>query len=189
MQIPLHVVSAADAPAARRGRYIVDFGNETVAGFTSRQVSEMLESERFRHIQVYKVLRTDDRGRREIVGVPRSRFGARESLLFMRRHRETAESDFVALREAAARRPPPCTLQWSWSLLVGGESHRPPYMLELSFPADSADEIGAWLVNIGFRGGDDVMSGNAAGHSGAGVVQTMDSTALPSDDEGPLATN
>jgi hypothetical protein len=37
------------------GLYVVDFGDHSGVGFTSEEVTELLDSEKFRDVKVYKI--------------------------------------------------------------------------------------------------------------------------------------
>jgi hypothetical protein len=53
-----------------KGLYVVDFGGRCGVGFTADEVAELLESEKFKDVKVYKIYKAYPDGRMELKGVP-----------------------------------------------------------------------------------------------------------------------
>lgn len=161
MEIALNVMNGPHAGKAEVGRYVVDFGHETVTGFTARQVAELLESEQFRQIKVYRIHHAYPDGRMELVGVPNVRFDAEDCFLFHRTTRDAAQADFDVLRDKASNQPPPCRARVHLTRLPGEPEQ---HVTAILFPAEYDNEMSAWLLRIGYAGGDTVESGTS--HAG-----------------------
>lgn len=84
MNLSLQVLNTRSVGTVRAGRYVVDFGHETVSGFTAREVAALLESEQFRDIRVYRIHNAYPDGRMELVGVDNTRFNLEDCFLFFR---------------------------------------------------------------------------------------------------------
>jgi hypothetical protein len=186
MEIALNVANEPPARKAEVGRYVVDFGHETVAGFTAREVAELLESEQFQRAKVFRIHNAYPDGRMEMVGVSNLRFHAEDCFLFYRHSMDTARSDFDALRDAALRQPPPCRARVQltrWSDEPGR------CVTALLYPAEYGDEMSAWLVRIGYQGGDTVEGGvsHAAGYAAMQDVIVLDRLQLWGTQDGRLA--
>jgi len=156
MEIPLTIMQApADAPRGV-GPYVVDFGDQTGVGLTAREVGELLESERNRHIRIYKIHQAYPDGRMELVGVSHARFGLEDCFIFYRSNAADSRADFEALGRAARQTPPPCRARVHLSELPGAAT---PHVVAILYPAEYADEMSAWLSGIGYDGGDLVDAG------------------------------
>ena len=51
------------------GLYVVDFGDRSSTGFTAAEVAELLESEKFKDVKVYKIHNAYPDGRLELKGI------------------------------------------------------------------------------------------------------------------------
>jgi hypothetical protein len=142
-----------DNPQRFRGLYIYDFGEWTAVGYTAEEIAILLEHERYRGGKIYKICRTSPDGQMELRGVSPQRFKLESGMFFSRSELEPARADFEALRAAAEKTPPPCR---AFLHLVERSTESGPYryLTALVFPAEHESEIGDWLTEVGFYGGD-----------------------------------
>ncbi|MHC5140428.1 MAG: hypothetical protein ACYSOD_00240, partial [Planctomycetota bacterium] len=56
------------------GLYVVDFGDHCGVGYVAEEVAELLESERFSDVQVYRVHRANPDGTMELKGINKETF-------------------------------------------------------------------------------------------------------------------
>ena len=73
-----------------KGLYVVDFGDHSGVGFTAEEVAELLESEKFKDIKVYKIYRAYPDGKMELKGVPNSIFELEAGMFFYESDESTA---------------------------------------------------------------------------------------------------
>ncbi|MCK6485250.1 MAG: hypothetical protein HUU22_17425 [Phycisphaerae bacterium] len=156
MNLSLQVLNTRSVGTVRAGRYVVDFGHETVSGFTAREVAALLESEQFRDIRVYRIHNAYPDGRMELVGVDNTRFNLEDCFLFFRAAATQARADFDALRGAADRDPPPCRARVHLAKLPDAPR---PHVVAMLFPAEYADDVSAWLLRNDLQPGDVVEGG------------------------------
>ncbi|MCJ7777838.1 MAG: hypothetical protein MUP16_05945, partial [Sedimentisphaerales bacterium] len=90
------------------GLYIFDFGDHVGVGFTSEEVAELLESEKYKDGKVYKIHRAYPDGRLELKGVRAESFQLEAGMFFYASDLETAKSDFKRLVDLAVKTAPPC---------------------------------------------------------------------------------
>jgi hypothetical protein len=145
-------------PARYTGLYIVDFGDHVSAGYTAREVSFLLDDERFAGARVYQIHRVHPDGGLDLRGVTTPDFGTQEAMLFFRRDASAARSDFDTLVRLAARTPPPCAVAVELTSLHDTADA----LTALRYSAESSAALGAWLNAIGFAGGDRVEGGRSA---------------------------
>ena len=140
------------------GLFVFDFGDWTATGCTAAEVAILLESERFRAGKVYRIQRVTPDGRMELRGVPNERFQLESGLMFFRERAPAATDDFRTLTMLAEATPPPCRafLQLADRGEDAGASR---YVVALVYPAEFEDDVAAWLLEIGFAGGDTVEGG------------------------------
>jgi hypothetical protein len=135
------------------GLYVFDFGDWTAVGYTAEEIALLLESDQYRDGKVYKIVRANPDGTLELRGVSGTRFRAESGLFFNRAALNTARADFAELRRLASTEPPPCRA----SLQL---AERPPagavarYVTALIYPAEYEDELGRWLLDANYQGGD-----------------------------------
>jgi len=158
MQHSLEILQPTAAPAAapRAGDFVVDFGGETVVGLSARQVAALLDSEKFSHIKIFRIHRATPDGRMELVGVSRERFQLEDGFVFFRATEAAARGDFERLEALAAATPPPCRARLHLVRLPDVDR---PCVTALLYPAEYSEEFSAWLMGIGFDGGDRVEGG------------------------------
>lgn len=161
-----------DAPRYR-GLYAVDFGGSSAVGYTADEVALLLESEQYRGIKVYKIVRAAPNGAMELRGVSHERFGLESGMFFLRKGAAAAERDFADLLALAEREAPPARAFVQWGELSGGtgggmglpgaaaaaERAERQFVTALIYPAEYEDEMAAWLSAGGYAGGDFVEGG------------------------------
>jgi hypothetical protein len=144
---------ALENSSCYRGLYVYDFGEWTAVGYTAEEIAVLLESEAYAHGQVYRIQRIQPDGSMELRGVSAERFKLESGLFFWRSTRDEAEADFRSLLSAAQHSPPPCraALQMSERL---DACDRYQFVTALIFPAEYEDDVAAWLLRLGYVGGD-----------------------------------
>ena len=79
------------------GLYVVDFGDHSATGFTADEVAELLESEKFRDIKVYKIHRALPDGQMELRGVIAEMFQLEKGMFFYSKDEDIAAADYKQL--------------------------------------------------------------------------------------------
>lgn len=161
------------------GLYVVDFGEHCSVGFTAQEVAELLESEQFQDITVYKVHRAYPDGRMELKGVRREIFQLETGMFFYAADAGAAENDFQRLVELAQTGTAPARAKVH---LAGRRSqgekdscneaieHRRSeekdagpddseakesgpgdFAVALIYPAEHDDQFSRWLLDAGYR--------------------------------------
>ncbi len=149
-----------DEPRRYRGLYVFDFGEWSAVGYTAEEIAVLLETEQYRHGQVYKIHRAYPDGHLELRGVSAERFRLESGIFFYRADAQQARRDFDQLRDAAHRTPPPCrTVAHLAERAEPSEAAR--FVTALIFSAEFEDEIGHWLSAILFEGGDLAEGGSS----------------------------
>ena len=128
------------------GLYAVDFGDHSGLGFTGREVAELLESERFKDITVYKIHNAYPDGRMELKGVRREIFQLEMGMFFYSTEYETAEADYRKLIDLAVRVTPP----------AGAKVHIAKYsnskfVTAIIYPAEFDDQFSRWLIESDYK--------------------------------------
>src|SRR4030043_1727383 len=81
--------------------YVVDFGDHSGVGFTADEVAQLLESEKFKNIKVYRIYNAYPDGRMELKGVPNEIFQLEAGMFFYETDEAAARSDYKKLVNAA----------------------------------------------------------------------------------------
>ena len=142
-----------------QGLYVIDFGEHTGVGFTADEVAELLESERFAHVKVYKIHKAYPDSTMELKGVPLQTFQLESGLFFYAREEAEAQNDFKQLVHLAVSYAPPCRAKVHLARYADGR-----YVTALIYPAEYDDEVSTWLLE-----GHHESTGLAEG--GVGIVQ------------------
>jgi len=148
-----------EKPQQYIGLYAVDFGDHSGVGFTADEVAELLESEKYEAIQVYKIYRASPDGTLEIKGVAKNTFQLESGVFFYTADLETSRQAFQRLVGLAVTQQPPCRAKVHLAQWGQGQ-----FVLGLIYPAEQEEEISAWLSQGQFE-----AEGMAEG--GVGVVQ------------------
>ena len=75
------------------GLYVVDFGDHCGVGFTAEEVAELLGSEQFADVKIYKVHRANPDGTMELKGVNKETFQLEAGMFFRAGDETTAQDD------------------------------------------------------------------------------------------------
>ena len=146
-----------EQPDRFEGLYIYDFGEWTAVGYTAEEIEVLLEDPRYRGGKVYKIHHARPDGTLEIKGVPPERFLLESGMFFFRRRREDAAADFAELKRLAAESPPPGR---AYLHLADTQTEGPGrYVTALIYPAEYEEEMGRWLLELDYHGGDWVEGG------------------------------
>lgn len=141
------------------GLYIFDFGDHVGVGFTSEEVAELLESEKYKDGKVYKIHRAYPDGRLELKGVRAESFQLEAGMFFYASDLETAKSDFKRLVDLAVKTAPPCRANVQLAKYANDK-----FAVAIIYPAEYDDDVSSWLL-----AGDYKTAGAAEG--GIGSVQ------------------
>jgi hypothetical protein len=149
---------ALDRPQRYRGLYVFDFGDWSAVGYTAEEIALLLESEQFRTGKVYKIVRVSPEGQMELRGVAATTFQLESGMLFNRDELAAAQADFAALQALADRQAPPCRC---YTHLADRGTHTAVarYVTALIYPGEYEDEMGRWLLDAKYAGGDTVEGG------------------------------
>jgi len=135
------------------GLYVVDFGDTSSVGFTANEVAELLESEEFADIKVYKIHNAYPDGRMELKGVPTDVFNLEMGMFFYSGNETTGREEYQKLFDLAENTFPPCRAKIELSKITAEV-----YTTALIFPAEYNDEVSDWLIDINYK-----TAGAAAG--------------------------
>ncbi|MBW8036550.1 MAG: hypothetical protein FVQ79_13215 [Planctomycetes bacterium] len=141
------------------GLYVVDFGDRCSTGFTAGEVAELLESERFKDVKVYKIHNASGDGKIELKGVSSDIFQLEAGMFFYSAGLDEAQKDFIKLAKIAEDTPPPARAKLHVSQYEKGS-----FVSALIYPAEYDDEFSRWLLDTGYRtkgevcGGIDIVS-------------------------------
>ena len=124
------------------GLYVMDFGEHTGVGFTAQEVSELLESEKYRNCKVYKIHRAYPDRRLELKGVPSQTFRLEAGMFFYSQNVETAQEDYKSLVKLGVENRPPCRAKVHLA-----KTSEDQHCVALIYPAEYDDEICRWLLD------------------------------------------
>lgn len=138
------------------GLYVVDFGDHSGIGFTATEVAELLDSERFTDVKVYKIHRASPDGTMELKGVRSETFGLEAGMFFYADNEAAGRAEFARLLAWADKQLPPARCKVH--LAKTDEGH----VTALIYPAEYDDEFARWLLDGQFRTGGAVEGGTGA---------------------------
>ncbi|MHC5199634.1 MAG: hypothetical protein ACYSO1_05925 [Planctomycetota bacterium] len=138
------------------GLYVVDFSDHCGVGFVADEVAELLESEQFANVQVYKVHRANPDGTMELKGVNKEVFQLEAGMFFHAADETTARADFQRLTAWADEQLPPARCKVH--LAGSGDS----FITALIYPAEFDDAFSGWLLDANYRTAGQVEGGTAA---------------------------
>jgi hypothetical protein len=139
------------------GLYVVDFGDHSGVGFTAEEVAELLDSEKFKDIKVYKIHNASPDGRMELRGVRPQLFQVEIGMFFYAHDAQTAEREYKELLKLAVEQGPP-----SRAKLQLAKYAYDKYVTALIFPAEYNDEYSTWLLDNNYRTSEEAVGGIAA---------------------------
>jgi len=126
--------------------YIVDFGDHSGVGFTADEVAEILESEKFKDVKVYRIYKAYADGKMELKGVPSGIFQLETGMFFYESDQTTAESDYKKLISAAVANMPPARAKVHLA-----QYNDEKYVTAVIYPAEYGDLFGRWLLDIDYK--------------------------------------
>jgi len=139
------------------GLYVVDFEDHCGVGFTAQEVAELLESERFKDIKVYKIYNAYPDGKMELKGVPRRTFELESGMFFYAADMEKAQSDYKRLIDFAVELAPPARAKVHLAQFKEGQ-----FLTALIYPAEYDDEFSRWLIDVDYKTNGQVEGGVGA---------------------------
>lgn len=128
------------------GLYVVDFGDTSSVGFTAEEIAELLESEQFSDVKVYKIYRAYPDGKMELKGVPSGIFQLEMGMFFYADSNEAGEKDYDNLIALAEKTLPPCRAKVELAKLDDNN-----FAVAMIFPAEYNDEVSAWLIDLDYK--------------------------------------
>lgn len=135
------------------GLYVVDFGETTSVGFTANEVAELLESEKYADVKIYKIHGAYPDGKMELKGVSSGIFQLEMGMFFYAPTEVTAENEYNNLLALAETTLPPCRAKVELAQI-----NEDLYTTAIIYPAEYNDEVSSWLIDIDYK-----TSGAAAG--------------------------
>jgi hypothetical protein len=141
------------------GLYVVDFGDHSGVGFTATEVAELLESEQFAKVKVYKIHNASPDGRMELKGVRNETFQLETGMLFYAADEQTARKEYKQLADIAVASAAPARAKVHLARLSENE-----FVTALIYPAECDDEFSRWLLDNHYRT-------SSVAEGGTGVVE------------------
>lgn len=134
-----------------------DFGDHAGVGFTAEEVTELLDSERYKDGKIYKIHRAYPDGQMELRGVPAAKFQLEAGMLFYSSDEATARGDFKRLVGLAIRSAPPCRAKVHLA-----KYSQDKFAVAVIYPAERDDDVSSWMLEGDYR-----TAGPAEGGVGA----------------------
>lgn len=128
------------------GLYVVDFGDHSGLGFTVDEVAELLESEKFADVKVYKIHRASPDGQMELKGVTSQTFQLEKGMFFYAGDNDTAQGDYKRLVELAVTTSAPCRAKVHLAKYSDEK-----FVTAIIYPAEYDDEISQWLIDSSYK--------------------------------------
>ena len=128
------------------GLYVVDFGDHSGVGFTGEEVAELLESEKFQDVKVYKIHNAYPDGRMELKGVTAQTFQLEKGMFFYATNRQTAQADYKRLVNLAIGQSPPGRAKVHLA-----EYNEEKFVTAIIYPAECDDEFSTWLLQSEYK--------------------------------------
>ena len=135
-----------EKPEKYVGLYIFDFGDHVGAGFTAREVAELLESEKYKDGKMYKIHKAYPDGKLELKGIRAEIFQLEAGMFFYSSALETTRADFKRLVDLAVRIGPPCRAKAHLAKYNEGK-----FVVALIYPAEYDEEVSGWLLDGGYK--------------------------------------
>lgn len=135
-----------EKPDRYAGMYVVDFGDHTGVGFTSQEVAELFESEKYSGCKAYKIHRAYPDGRLELKGVQREIFRLEAGMFFYSADIETARDDYKRLVKLGVETDLPCKAKVQLAKYSDNK-----FVAAMIYPAEYDEEISAWLLEHEYK--------------------------------------
>ena len=126
--------------------YIVDFGDHSGTGFTADEVAELLESEKFKDVKVYRIYKAYPDGKMELKGVTSGIFQLEAGMFFYESDETIARGDYKKLISSAVKTAPPAKAKVHLAKYSDDK-----FVSALIFPAEYNDQISKWLLDIDYK--------------------------------------
>ena len=126
--------------------YVVDFGGHSGVGFAADEVSELLESEKFKDVKIYKIYRAYPDGKMELKGVPSQIFQLEAGMFFYESDETAARGDYKRLVNAAVSTAVPTKAKVHLA-----KYNNDKFATALIFPAEYNDAVSRWLLDIDYK--------------------------------------
>lgn len=126
--------------------YVVDFGDHSGVGFTADEVAELVESEKFKDVKVYRIYKAYPDGRMELKGVPNGIFELEAGMFFYESDETIARGDYKRLADFAVKTTPPGRAKVHLA-----KYNDEKFATVLIFPAEYNDQFGRWLLDIDYK--------------------------------------
>lgn len=134
--------------------FAIDFGGYSSVGFTAEEVAELLESEKYKDIKVYKIHKAYPDGTMELKGMSNEIFELEMAMLFYAYDEKTARKDYQNLLDSAAEIAPPCK-----TVLNLDKVNDKEFVTALIYPAEYNDEMSDWFKKIDYKTKGEVQGG------------------------------
>jgi len=126
--------------------YVVDFGDHSGVGFNADEVAELLESEKYKDVNIYRIYNAYPDGKMELKGVPNEIFQLEMGMFFYEFDETAAQGDFKKLINSAVKTAPPAKAKVH---LAKYDSQK--FATAIIFPAESNDQFSQWLLDIDYK--------------------------------------
>jgi hypothetical protein len=126
--------------------YVVDFGDHSGVGFTADEVAQLLESEKFKDVKVYRIYNAYPDGKMELRGVPSEIFQLEAGMFFYEFDKNIAQGDFKRLINSAVKTAPPARAKVHLAKYSNEK-----FVTALVFPAEYNDQFSRWLLDIDYK--------------------------------------
>ena len=126
--------------------YVVDFGDHSGTGFTADEVAELLESEKFKDVKVYRIYKAYPDGKMELKGVPSGIFQLEAGMFFYEFNETAAGGDFKKLISSAVKMAPPAKAKVHLAKYSDEK-----FAVALIFQAELNDQFSRWLLDIDYK--------------------------------------
>jgi len=129
-----------------QGLYVVDFGDTSTVGLTAGEVGQLLESEKFKDIKVYKIHNASPDGTMELKGVPNDIFNLEMGMFFYGGDEKAVKNDYQQLVSAGVKIAPPARANVQLAKYSDDK-----YAVAIIYPAEYNDEFSAWLIEVDYK--------------------------------------
>jgi len=126
--------------------YVVDFGDHSGVGFTAEEVAELLESEKFKDVKVYRIYKAYPDGKMELKGVPGEIFELEMGMFFYEFDETAARGDYKKLVNSAVKTAPPAKAKVHLAKYDNDK-----FVTAIIFPAEYNDQFSKWLLDVDYK--------------------------------------
>jgi len=126
--------------------YVFDFGDYTSIGFTTEEVGELFESERYKNGKAYRIYRAHPDGTMELKGVNRETFFLESGMFFHSDNEFTARKNFKNIVKLAVANIPPCRAKVHLAKYPDDK-----FITAIIYPAEYDNQISKWLLDGNYK--------------------------------------